>query len=439
MEIGFWFIIFVVLLCFINTVIIREIYSKKQIVALIVLWGLNIGLLVLTYGKTEIRLIVAILMLLIVGIAMIPIRQSEEKLMLVVSATNHYRERAKYVINDYKNVYKIIYITSDFAHVAKQRFVCEVENSVQIHVPAYHKNLSINRILSHIIFSYKVFWLMIKLNPSKVYLEIPNNTLVISGVIYKKIFKCDLVLDIFDMWPESFPNKSNNALFKIGMNGWRWTRNSGLIYADEIWIECDYYRELLKAQGVTHDMKTYYLKSQAVPAMIVPNIDESKIELCYVGSVNNIVDLDLIVKLLDCIAKRKQVILHLVGTGETVELLAKRLEEKKVQVICYGIVYEQELLQKIFDKCSFGINLIKEDLAIGITMKSITYLSGGVPLINTVQGDTREFIENNGIGINVERDNPDATVERILSLDIDDIISMKNRAIEVYKKYFYLI
>ena len=57
-------------------------------------------------------------------------------------------------------------------------------------------------------------------------------------------------------------------------------------------------------------------------------------------------------------------------------------------------------MQEIFDQCWFGINVLREDLAIGITMKSISYFRGGLPIINTVQGDTSRFVEECNIGIN---------------------------------------
>lgn len=357
--------------------------------------------------------------------------------MVVISATNHYKERAKEVIEAYKEEYDVTYITSDFAHIQKEKFVCDVENSIQLHVIPYYKNISVSRILSHCIFSIKAFFLLMKIKPAKVYAEIPNNTLAMSMSLYKLFSKCELTFDIFDMWPESFPNKSQNALFKIAMGGWRWTRNGFLKNADEVWIECDYYRELMGEQGIHVPMETHYLKNTSTPKKINANIDTDKIDICYVGSINNVTDLDLIVTLLGKIQEKKNVVLHLVGAGETLDLLAECLREKQVEVICYGIVYDQNQLQAIFDKCSFAINMIKEDLAIGVTMKSVTYFLGGVPILNTVPGDTERFVDTKQVGINIDREHLEETVNQIIDCSTDEILKMKHNATALYEEVFY--
>lgn len=359
------------------------------------------------------------------------------KKMVVISATNHYKERAKGIIEKHKADYDVTYVTSDFAHIPKEKFVCDVENSIQLHVIPYYKNISVSRILSHCIFSLKAFFLMMKLKPEKVYAEIPNNTLAMSMSLYKFFSKCELTFDIFDMWPESFPNKSQNALFKIAMGGWRWTRNGFLKNADEVWIECDYYRELMNQQGIHVPMETHYLKNTSLPKDIHANIDSDRIDICYVGSINNVTDVDLMVSLLGKIQEQKKVVFHLVGAGESLDILAQRLRQNQVEVICYGIVYNQNELQAIFDKCSFGINMIKDDLAIGVTMKSVTYFLGGVPIINTVPGDTQKFVDDRLVGINVKRELIDETVKEIIDCPVDKIIEMKKNAVSLFVEVFY--
>lgn len=357
--------------------------------------------------------------------------------MVVISATNHYKERAKEIIEMNQNDYDVIYVTSDFAHIQKEKFICDVENSIQLHVTPYYRNISIKRMWSHCIFSFKAFFLMMKLKPKKVYAEIPNNTLAMAMSFYKKFSKCELIFDVFDMWPESFPNKPENVAFRMAMRVWRWTRNGFLKNADEIWIECDYYRELLENQGIVLPMKTYYLRNTSIPKKMDINISENQIDICYVGSINNITDLDCMVSLLGKLQERKKVVVHLVGVGESLELLTQRFKEKGIKVICYGIVYDQNKLQTIFDKCSWGINMIKDDLAIGITMKSVTYFLGGVPILNTVPGDTERFVENRNVGININRTSLEETVDKIMCLTQNDIVEMKQNAVRLYQDVFY--
>lgn len=358
--------------------------------------------------------------------------------MVVISATNHYNERAKGIIKHYQKDYEVMYVTSNFAHILKEKFVCDVENSIQLQVLPYYKNISVSRILSHCIFSLKAFFLMMKLKPEKVYAEIPNNTLAMSMSLYKFFSKCELIFDIFDMWPESFPNKSQNYLFQIAMSGWRWTRNGFLKNADEIWIECDYYRELLEMQGIHVPMETMYLKNTSSTMQMNADINKQQIDICYVGSINNITDLELMVFLLGQLQKKKKVVFHLIGSGESLEILAQKLREHQIEVVCYGIIYDQNELQNIFNRCSFAINIIKDDLAIGITMKSVTYFLGGVPIINTVPGDTARFVESRKVGINVNRNCIEQTVNQIIQCKEEEILEMKRNAVRLYQEVFYM-
>ena len=56
--------------------------------------------------------------------------------------------------------------------------------------------------------------------------------------------------------------------------------------------------------------------------------------------------------------------------------------------------------QEIFDQCHFGLNIMKESVYVGLTMKSIDYFEASLPIINNIKGDTWAFVERNQIGIN---------------------------------------
>ena len=102
--------------------------------------------------------------------------------------------------------------------------------------------------------------MLLACKPELVYVEVPNNSLVKSSAKYKKINNAEIIVDVFDMWPESMPVKTKNMIVNWGFDIWRNFRNKNLKFADQIWIECDYYRELLSAQKINLPMETKYLK-----------------------------------------------------------------------------------------------------------------------------------------------------------------------------------
>lgn len=357
--------------------------------------------------------------------------------VVVISGTNHYEERNKKVIEEYKEQGKTVcYLTSDFHHIKKCQYKFEQEDTVQIHVLPYHKNISVSRLLSHFMFSCKAYRYLKRLKPEIVYTEIPNNSLAYTTAKYRKKNKCELIFDIFDMWPEALPVKTGNPILKIAFKIWGDFRNKNLKYADKIYTECNYYQEILGKEGYHMPMETKYLCQDDVDLEIETHWSEEQIDICYVGSINNIIDIPLMVEFLSKLNRRRKVYFHLIGQGESKERIKRELAKKDVSVIDYGSIYDKRELQKIFNKCSFGINFLVPDVAIGITMKSVTYLRGGIPLLNTVCGDTQKMVEKNGIGINITTDKIEQNIETIFNLRKEDVEQYKKNAKKQFDRTF---
>lgn len=440
-KIGFiGFIIFIIPFLFsvFDTIILRDVFCKEQrLLALAAQLGC-LFVFVISYFNPCLNSSVGLFMYSLALVLSMPWENKKPKTAYFISSTNHYNVRTGKFVNDYvKKGYDVIYVTSDFDHMTKKRYCFnEYKNSKQLHVISYKKNLSISRILSHLMFSYKTFYMLLACKPELVYVEVPNNSLVKSSAKYKKINNAEIIVDVFDMWPESMPVKTKNMIVNWGFDIWRNFRNKNLKFADQIWIECDYYRELLSAQNINLPMETKYLKLKNAETSIEMKVSEEEIDLCYLGSINNIIDISLIEKIVSEFAKNKRTRIHIIGDGERKDEFLDILKKNSIEIIDHGKVYEIDKLQEIFDQCWFGINVLREDLAIGITMKSISYFRGGLPIINTVQGDTSRFVEECNIGINVDRHDVKSCVLRILNITKDDLACMKNNTRNLFEQKF---
>lgn len=440
-KIGFiGFIIFIIPFLFsvFDTIILRDVFCKEQrLLALAAQLGC-LFVFVISYFNPCLNSSVGLFMYSLALVLAMPWENKKPKTAYFISSTNHYNVRTGKFVNDYvKKGYDVIYVTSDFDHMTKKRYCFnEYKNSKQLHVISYKKNLSISRILSHLMFSYKTFYMLLACKPELVYVEVPNNSLVKSSAKYKKINNAEIIVDVFDMWPESMPVKTKNMIVNSGFNIWRNFRNKNLKFADQIWIECDYYRELLSAQKINLPMETKYLTLENAETSIETKVSEDEIDLCYLGSINNIIDISLIEKIVSELAKNKRTRIHIIGDGERKDEFLEILKQNSIEIIDHGKVYEIDKLQEIFNKCWFGVNVLREDLAIGITMKSISYFRGGLPIINTVQGDTSRFVEECNIGINVDRHDVNSCVSRILNITKDDLACMKNNTRNLFEQKF---
>ncbi|MBQ6845380.1 MAG: glycosyltransferase [Agathobacter sp.] len=357
--------------------------------------------------------------------------------VVVLSGTNHYEERNKQVIEEYRKQNKqVLYLTSDFHHINKQQYVFEVEGCKQVHVRPYYKNISISRLLSHGEFSFKAYFYLKQHKPDIVYTEIPNNSLALSTALYKKKHGCHLIFDIFDMWPEALPVKTGNPIVNFALSIWGAFRNLNLNHADKIFTECEYYQEILQKEGYTMPMETKYLCQEDEDLEIKTVWKKDQIHICYVGSINNIINAPLMVSFLDQLNQKRKVYFHMIGQGESKERIKQELEKKQVKVIDYGSIYDKHELQEIFNQCSFAINFLVPDVAIGITMKSVTYFRGGMPILNTVDGDTRKMVATRNVGINVAADKIEETIDVILQMEEIQICEMKQNARAVFEEFF---
>ncbi len=317
-------------------------------------------------------------------------------------------------------------LASDFVHSEKKKRT-ETKHSYElINTIPYKKNLSIDRLLSHYDFSKKAYKRIKDEEADVLYLMIPQNSNAKIGKWYKKRQPdTKIVMDIVDMWPESLPVKYTDRWpFTI----WANIRNKNLKYADVIVTECDYYQEKLKKwlQG-KKTVTVPWLKRYRNWNSKFENINENnaasdskadkkdKISLCYLGAVNNIIDIDKICELIGKISEKLPVELHIIGIGERKEEFKRAAETAGAKVTDHGPIYDENKKQEIMDECDFGLNIMKDTVCVGLSMKSIDYMAAGLPIINNLPGDISKIVENYGIGFNyrnIKTINPEQDFDR---------------------------
>ena len=363
----------------------------------------------------------------------------KQPLAYLISATIRYSNRMQYLDTALRNRgYRTRFITSDFDHISKTPFECEVPECIQIPVLHYRKNLSVQRILSHVQFAFRLIRLLESLpeEPALVVAVVPPNLQVKYLAKYKKKHpNVVLWFDLFDLWPETFPSAAGKKLLHLPFSIWAGLRNHHLGAADLFLTECNFYREKLALPP--ERTETVYLAERTIGAFhdsLVYN--DAKIELCYLGSINNIIDLDRIFRLICQLAARKQVILHIIGDGERREELAETARNAGATVYEYGEVYDEAQKQAIMDRCRFGLNMMKDSVCVGLTMKSIDYLNYGLPLLNTIPADTQYLVETKRAGIQLYSEDLAPEAEKIAAMTRAECQQMRRAARAVFEEFF---
>ena len=356
------------------------------------------------------------------------------KKAVCISCTHHYRERLvspEAVLREMG--YECTYITSDFSHNAKQHYKVEdLPHCIQIPTKPYQKNISPQRIISHIRFARDAFAKVAQIRPDIVYVEVPPNSLCRAAARYKRKYpEAKLVLDVFDMWPETFPNSRAKKLLAPVFKVWAALRDRNLGAADFVVTECEMFRQKLRLKKETS--QTVWLCADAFNAETSqPQLCEDALELCYLGAINNIINIPAICDLIRELTATKPVVLHIIGKGERQEEFVAEAEKAGAKVIFYGAVYDEVKKAEIMNRCHFGLNIMKSSVCIGLTMKSVDYFRFGLPIINNIPGDTKQLVQEKGIGVQLEAD----CARKLLSLTKEDCLAMRQLVNDVFRTKF---
>ena len=340
----------------------------------------------------------------------------------VITCFESNEERVNYIYDAcISRGYAVNIITSDFSHIRKEKRSNIPNGYIAIKTKPYNKNLSLDRIASHKEFARDAFKLVEKHNPDLIWVMAPANYLIKEAHDYKKRNRCvKAIIDIIDMWPESLPIKINKHLFPF--NIWRNLRKKYINCADALVTECDFYKIVLNGE-YKKEIKTIYWARDNGEKDKSLDLPKNKLSLCYIGSINNIIDIDRIYELIySC---DMPVILYIIGEGEKTDFFIDKLSE-----ICYveycGPIRDEERKNHIFKKCHAGINIYRDDLYIGLTVKCIDYFEHGLPIINNIKGDTWMLVLQNNVGINVDEN----TI-----IKSEELIEMRTNNENIYELY----
>ena len=363
------------------------------------------------------------------------------------------------------------YIFSDFDHLRRARrgisgTAGKTDSGSAVYLPMrpYRKNLSARRLLSIRRFAGDVkAYLNGKLETLQksrgtawvaenvlVWFLIPANSFVRAASVLKKRYGVRIVLDLIDLWPESIPRPELQKL--PPMRVWASLRDRYLDCADWIFTECSLYQKILDLPEKKTTVLPWFKDepdgrektgSSAAGSASVGRQDKQPLQIVYLGAVNHIIDIELITEFLRRVKEflgreNRELLLHLIGEGEHKQDFLRSLAEGEIPFRDYGAVYEEEQKKSILQPCSFGLNFMKSSVRVGLTMKSIDYLSFGIPILNTIPDDTWELVDREKIGVNVDRDHLETAVQAVaeISGDPEEWQAMHVRARETFEKNF---
>lgn len=324
------------------------------------------------------------------------------KVMKVVIATcfESNEERLSFVLDACKSrKYKTKVYTTDFSHIKKQKRTNIPVEYETIETKPYNRNLSIKRMVSHKKFAKDLFSKIEYDTPDLIWLMAPANSLIAEAKKYKKKYPATkFVIDIIDMWPESLPLSISKKIFPF--NIWRNIRKNNINSANALVTECDFYHDILSREYDKEITTIHWCRNRRIKD-VKNKLSNDKLSLCYIGSINNIIGTEIISNIIDkC---DMPIVLHVIGEGEN-RYNFVNINSRVCEVIYHGAIRDENKKSEIFSQCHAGLNIYKNDLYIGLTVKSIDYFENGLPVINNIKGDTWSMINKYKVGINIDKD-----------------------------------
>lgn len=381
-----------------------------------------------------------------------------KKAVIVTKSTN-FEPRAE-IVGEYLRGrgIEVTYIYADFSHREKRKLHRHEPDHIYIDTFSYRRNLSWQRMWSQVEFARKVEKILKELDFDLLYVLIPGNGLVpmsVRAAAEKKKTndgkKPKLVFDIIDLWPESLRLGKLERIWPLTY--WKRLRDKDISKADLIITECDLYREKLKLDPKKSATMYWGKKKINITPSSIPETDDKTLEIAYLGAINNIIDIDGIVRLLQTLNQRleqvgRSVLLHVIGDGENRENFLQAITAAGLGYQYHGAIFDEVEKDKILRRCSYGLNMMKPGVCVGMTMKSIDYWSHGLPIINNIPGDTERLCREEGLGINVDMSRHDKSWEQPTDWagkqnPIDEILEgrhtdkeSKAHILDIYKELF---
>ena len=347
--------------------------------------------------------------------------------------------------------HEIIWFSSKFDHFKKEfrdQDQCESDGIKYYFIKSigYKNNLSIRRVLDHIIMSVNLFIKALTLKkPDIVISSYPPIETSFLIMIYCKLRKIKFICDVRDLWPYTFPhlfrNKFKKFLCKIVIFPWviiaktifkhskLTTISDGFLnwlvkYSKNTSVEKFYLSYEKKQTLKTKKFKDLEIKDKDFIISFVGNLSEIKFNFNFIlDSSNEIYNLSKNIKFVFC------------GDFKNLDL---RNKDNFKNIFFYDWINRDEL-RELLNISNVGLAPYNDlwDFNLSIPNKISEYLSYELPILTSLKGDTENLINQYNCGISYTCNDKNKFIQIIKNLyfDKETYAKIKKGAIEASSQF----
>lgn len=369
--------------------------------------------------------------------------------------------RSGLLFNELVNAgHEVTWWTSSFDHSQKKIRTCgdkifSKSNSkiLLLNGPSYKKNISFKRIVNHRELA-KQFINRVDQhdNPDLIICSFPIIELCDVAVKYANKNEIPIIIDVRDLWPDIFLDfvpKWSRYLVRIIL--YKMFRNTEFIFKNSTQISAisDGYLNwaLKKAKRISsnHD-KVYPIgypeqKTQRHSKNISDHfqslgIDKTKIIILFIGSFGKTYDLSTVIKAAAYFNnKNNNLQFVFCGDGDNYDKWTK--EAQDVSNIFFTGWIDSKGINYLLNISSIGLAAYAEGAPQGLPNKLFEYMSVGLPILSSLEGETKELIYKEKIGLTYISSNHEDLIQKIeYLLDINMFNVYKQNSSELFSKKF---
>ena len=338
--------------------------------------------------------------------------------------------RFVYITEKLAENHKVELITSRFNHIKKQQRVDEDYNLktkiTLLKEMSYPKNVCLQRFRSHSYFGKEVSkYLKTRKKPDVIYCAVPSLDCAYYAAKYAQENNIKFIIDVQDLWPESFKMILNIPLFS-NLIFYPMKRKANYIYscADKIVAVsntfCDIAKKVNKKNAecvsVFLGTKLENFDKYAADNKIVRNDD--KFVIGYCGTLGHSYDIKCVLDALVILKQKgyQNISFWVIGDGPLKDSFENYAIKCSVDVHFYGRVSYDKMCG-LLSACDICVNPIVKKSVASIINKHADYAAAGIPVINTQNSDEYiELINDYKCGINCSSSNPNELSDAILEL-----------------------
>lgn len=303
-------------------------------------------------------------------------------------------------------------IAADFNHPAKDYYPKELSNDkrqILLHVPSYKKNLSIGRIWSHLMFSWKLKKYL-ELNPEKpqvIYCAMPTSSSAYVCAKFCKKHGIKFVVDVIDLWPDSLlPLIKGSSIIKVILFPWTYMTRYAYRNADVIMGESMAYAQEAKKYNNKAPVFPIYLGVDVDYINSVKSLRAIKLEkpkdeiwIAYAGSLGNSYDFESLLDAVKGIQGQYKYKLWFVGDGVRRKEIEDYIEANSLKAEITGFLPYEQLLGYL-SYMDIAVNIFRANTKVVYSYKFNDYVAMDCFVLNSLKGETADMVDKYQIGRN---------------------------------------